>query len=263
MSSQKPAFIDMHAHMDRLEHGPEEALRLAQEQNIQRVITIGTEPSDWPVVLEIAQKLHPHVFCTLGVHPHEGVTYNDEAEAFIRAHCHQKEVVALGEMGLDYYYNHTAKDQQKDAFRRQLALAAQVGLPVEIHTRDAEADTVEILSEFKGRVRGLIHCFTGTKWLAEKSLDLGFNVSISGVVTFKNADDLRKTVEYVPLDRLHVETDAPFLSPVPLRGKKNTPSFMIHTAQLVADLKKVNLEKLADITTQNAETLMPKLKLLA
>lgn len=263
MSPEAPAFIDMHAHLDRLEHDASEALRLAQQQNIQRIITIGTEPSDWPVVLEIARKLHPHVFCTLGVHPHEGVTYNDDAEKWIRAHCGQKEVVALGEMGLDYYYNHTPVEEQKLAFRRQLQLASEVNLPVEIHTRDAEVDTIEILSEYKGRVQGLIHCFTGTKWLAEKALDLGFNISISGVVTFKNADDLRKTVEFVPVDRLQVETDAPFLSPVPMRGKKNTSAFMIHTAQLVAQLKNLTLERLAEVTTQNAETLMPKLKLLA
>lgn len=263
MRSSQPYFIDMHAHLDRLEHSASEALRLAQEQNIQKIITIGTEPSDWPVVIEIAESLKPFVACTLGVHPHDGATYTLEAERFIRENAAKPVVVALGEMGLDYYYNNTPKEKQIEAFRQQLTLAKELGLPVEIHTRDAEADTIQILSEFKGDVRGLIHCFTGTQWLAEKALDLDFNISVSGVVTFKNADPLRQVVEYIPLDRLHVETDAPFLAPVPMRGKKNTSSFMVHTAKTVADLKKVSLEKLSEVTTQNAETLMPKLKLLA
>lgn len=259
MTTSKNYFIDMHAHLDRLEHSPEEAIQLALKENIQQIITIGTEPQDWPVVFQIAEKYYPQVACTIGVHPHDGVTWSDEAEKVMRELGPKKEVVALGEMGLDYYYNKTPADIQKDCFRRQLQVASELGLPVEIHTRDAEADTAEILSEFKGRVTGLIHCFTGTQWLAEKALDLGFNISISGVVTFKNADDLRKTVEFLPLDRIHVETDAPFLSPVPLRGKKNTSSHMIHTAKVVAGLKGVSMETLAAQTTANAYRLMPKL----
>jgi TatD DNase family protein len=263
MSSLQPYFIDMHAHLDRLEHSPEEALRLAKIENIKKIITIGTEPADWPVVLDIATKNFPYVACTLGVHPHDGATYSDNAADFIRQKAHRREVVALGEMGLDYYYNHTDREKQHEAFRAQLQLAKELNLPVEIHTRDAEIDTISILNEFKGEVRGLIHCFTGTQWLAEKALDLDFNISISGVVTFKNADDLRKTVQFIPVDRIHVETDAPFLAPVPKRGKKNTPSFMVHTAKLVAELKGLDLLRLAEQTTQNAEVLMPKLKLLA
>ena len=252
-------FIDMHAHLERLEHSPEEALRLAEAEQIQRVITIATEPNDLAPTLALAEKFYPKVFCTLGVHPHEGVLYTDEAENFIRQNAGRPEVVALGEMGLDYYYEHSPREPQKEAFRRQLQLASELKLPVEIHTRDAEPDTVEILGEYRGRVTGLIHCFTGTQWLAEKCLDLGYNISISGVVTFKNADELRKTVSYIPVDRLHVETDAPFLAPVPMRGKQNTPAFMIHTAKLVAQLKGLSLEELADVTTQNAFRLMPKL----
>ena len=254
-----PSWIDMHAHLDRLEHTAEDAVRLAAEQNVQRTITIGTEPNDLALVLSIAEKLYPKVFCTLGVHPHEGVLYTDEAEKFIRENASRKEVVAVGEIGLDYFYEHSPVGPQQEAFRRQLQLASELGLPVEIHTRDAEEDTIEILKEYRGRVKGLIHCFTGTQWLAEKALDLGFNISISGVVTFKNADDLRKTVQYVPLDRLHVETDAPFLAPVPMRGKKNTPAFVVHTAQVVANLKNITTDQLAEATTANAFKLMKKL----
>jgi TatD DNase family protein len=253
------SWIDMHAHLDRLEHPAEEAIRLAGEQNIQRIITIGTEPNDLQTVLTLAEKYYPKVFCTLGVHPHEGVLYSEEAEKFIRENAPRKEVVAVGEIGLDYFYEHSPRDPQIEAFRRQLQLASELDLPVEIHTRDAEADTIEILNEFRGRVKGLIHCFTGTQWLAEKALDLGFNISISGVVTFKNADDLRKTVQFIPLDRIHVETDSPFLAPIPHRGKKNTPAYVVHTAKVVAELKSVSLEELAVATTANAFKLMPKL----
>lgn len=249
----------MHAHLDRLEHSPEEAIRLAREQNIDRIITIGTEPNDLALVLSIAQKFYPQVFCTLGVHPHEGVLYTDEAENFIRENASRKEVVAVGEIGLDYYYEHSPKGPQQEAFRRQLQLASELDLPVEIHTRDAEQDTADILNEYRGQVTGLIHCFTGTQWLAEKALDLGFNISISGVVTFKNADELRKVVQYIPLDRIHVETDSPFLAPIPHRGKKNTPAYVVHTAQVVADLKGISVEALADATTANALKLMKKL----
>ena len=253
------SWIDMHAHLDKLEHSPEEAIRLAAEQNIQRIITIGTEPSDLDVVLTIAEKHYPKVFCTLGVHPHEGVLYTDEAEKFIRENAVRKEVVAVGEIGLDYYYEHSPRKPQQEAFRRQLQLASELNLPVEIHTRDAEQDTVDILNEFRGKVTGLIHCFTGTQWLAEKALDLGFNISISGVVTFKSADDLRNTVKFLPLDRIHVETDSPFLAPIPHRGKKNTPAFVVHTAKVVAELKGISTEQLADITTANAFKLLKKL----
>lgn len=249
----------MHAHLDRLEHSAEEAIRLAGEQNIQRIITIGTEPGDLAEVLSIAEKYYPKVFCTLGVHPHEGILYTDEAEKFIRENAVRKEVVAVGEIGLDYYYEHSPAEPQREAFRRQLQLASELNLPVEIHTRDAEKDTVDILNEYRGRVTGLIHCFTGTQWLAEQALDLGFNISISGVVTFKNAEDLRKTVQYIPLDRIHVETDSPFLAPIPHRGKKNTPAYVVHTAKVVADLKGITTEQLAEATTANAFKLMKKL----
>ena len=133
-------------------------------------------------------------------------------------------------------------------------------MPVEIHTRDAEEDTIAILKKYQGSVVGVIHCFTGTEWLARQALDLGFNISISGVVTFKNADSLRSTVKMLPLDRIHVETDAPFLAPVPMRGKKNTPAFVTHTAQFVADLKGVSVQDLCLQTKMNALKMFPKIQ---
>lgn len=252
-------WIDIHAHLDMLEDTPEETIRKAREQNVERIITIGTEPADHDAVLKIAEKHYPVVACTLGVHPHHGAVWTETIRDYLLAHIGRKEVVAVGEIGLDYYYKNAAPDDQKEAFRAQLEIAAQAKLPVEIHTRDAEADTVEILQEFRGRVGGVIHCFTGTSWLATQCLDLGFNISMSGVVTFKNADELRKTCQMIPLDRLHVETDAPFLAPVPNRGQKNTPAFVVHTAAVVSQLHKVSLERLSEQTNANARQLFHKL----
>lgn len=252
-------WIDLHAHLDMMEEGTEGAILAARQAGVKKIITIGTEPTDHPVVLQIAEKYYPDVFCTLGVHPHQGAIYTEEAGQFIEENLSRKEVVAVGEIGLDYYYNQSPAQQQREAFRKQLDIAVRHQMPVEIHTRDAEADTVEILQEFKGRLSGVIHCFTGTRWLADQALNLGLNVSISGVVTFKNAHDLRETVKALPLDRIHVETDAPFLAPVPMRGKKNTPAFVVHTAQFVADLKGVSEEVLCEATRQNALKTFPKL----
>lgn len=258
-ATQNLSWIDMHCHLDKLEEGVEAALTLSRAAGVAKVVTIGTEPADHPVVLALSQKYYPEVFCTLGVHPHEGVLYTDKVGEWIENNLHDRGVVAVGEVGLDYYYNQSPKENQLEAFRKQMEIAKKYKMPVEIHTRDAEADTVEVLKEFKGQVTGLIHCFTGTSWLAHQALDLGFNISISGVVTFKNATELRETVKSIPLDRIHVETDAPFLAPIPQRGKKNTPAFVVHTAQVVADLKSVGLEKLAQATRENALKLFPKM----
>lgn len=253
-------WIDVHCHLDRLEGGSEHALKLALDAGVKRIITIGTEPGDLPTVIALAEKYNPHVFCTIGVHPHDGVKYNSEVGEFLKKNAPHPRVVAIGEIGLDYYYNQSPKDEQIVAFREQLKIAAETGLPVEVHTRDAEEDTVKILNEFKGRVKGIIHCFTGTEYLAKEALDLGFDISISGVVTFKNAESLRQIVKnIVPLDRLHVETDAPFLAPVPMRGKSNTSAYVVHTAQVVADLKNVSLQTLCEQTKKNAEKLFFKL----
>lgn len=252
-------WIDLHTHLDKLEEGPDEALKNAAAAGIEKVVTIGTEPEDLPVVLELTKKYPGRVFCTLGIHPHEGVRYTPEVGTFIEQNLSHPAVIAVGEIGLDYYYEQSPKDEQREAFRAQLDIAARAGLPVEIHTRDAEQDTVDILNEYRGRVNGIIHCFTGTRWLAEKSLDLGFNISISGIVTFKNADDLRSTVKFLPLDRMHVETDAPFLAPVPMRGRKNTPAYMLHTAQFVADLKGVPLPQFKEQMWKNAVTLFKRI----
>lgn len=252
-------WIDVHTHLNFLnDTTPDAALAEARAAGVDKMITIGTEPKDHAVVLELARRYFPVVACTLGVHPHEGAIYDDDVEVFLDQNLDAVEVVAVGEIGLDYHYDNAPREAQREAFRRQLELAVRHSLPVEIHTREAEEDTVAILNEFRGRVTGLIHCFTGTMPLAKAALDLGFDISLSGVVTFKNAEELREVARFVPLDRLHVETDAPFLAPVPQRGKPNVPAFVVHTAQFVAHLKGVSEDRLQEATHLNARRMFPK-----
>lgn len=253
-------WIDIHAHLNMLEEGVESSIAAAKAAGVKKIITIGTGPDDHPLVLEIARRYYPDVYCTLGVHPHDGQVYTEAVGQFIEAHVSEPSVVAVGEIGLDYYYDQSPRPQQLEAFRAQLDIAKRTKMPVEIHTRDAEEDTVEILKEYQGSVAGVIHCFTGTEWLARQALDLGFNISISGVVTFKNADSLRSTVKMLPLDRIHVETDAPFLAPIPMRGKKNTPAYVVHTAKYVAALKGISEEDLCAQTRLNALKIFPKIQ---
>ncbi len=258
--NSKLKWIDIHTHLDGLEQSPADALALAQGAGVERLVTIGTEEKDLPVVLGLSQQFAPHVFCTLGIHPHYGKTWSESTRQFLRTHLSNPRVIAVGEIGLDYFYKNSESTDQKETFRHQMQIAQEFGLPVEIHTRDAEADTFEILNEFKSKVFGVIHCFTSSADLAKKCLDLGYDISFSGIVTFKNANDLRQVCQdLVPLDRLHIETDSPFLSPVPVRGKKNTPAHIVHTAQFVADLKKITLAQLSEQTRKNADRLFPKL----
>lgn len=256
---KKIGWTDVHAHLNFLEISPKEAVDLCLENGVNRIVTIGTEPNDLSTVMHLAVEHSPHVFCTLGIHPHEAKLYTDDIEAFLRQNLGEPRVVAVGEIGLDYYYNQSPKNQQLEAFRRQMSLAEHFQLPVEIHTRDAEDDTIAILKEFDGRVKGIIHCFTGTQRLADVALACGYNISFSGIVTFKNAKALQDVCLSTPLDRIHVETDAPFLAPVPMRGKKNRPDFVLWTAQFVADLKQVDLESFCRQMKSNAESMFPKL----
>jgi TatD DNase family protein len=250
-------WIDTHTHFGMLEGGAEQGLELAKSQGVDKFINIGTNPEDHEEVYEFSKKHYPTVFCTLGVHPHDAKIYTDDVDKYLREKAKNKEVVAIGEIGLDYYYLNSSKEEQILAFERQLQVASDLGLPVEIHTRDAEPDTIEVLKKFP-KVKGLLHCFTGTQWLADEALKIGFNISISGVVTFKNAQDLRDTVKSLPLDRIHVETDAPFLAPVPQRGKKNTPAFVVHVGEFVAELKGVTKEELSAQILKNTKALFSK-----
>lgn len=251
-------WIDVHAHLDMLEDSPEITLQKAKAIGVSKIVTIGTEPSDHEFVLNTARQFYPDIYCTLGVHPHQGILWKDEVGIWIEKHLAEKEVIAVGEIGLDYHYNKSPVENQREAFRKQLDIARRHRMPVQVHTRDADDDTAGILNEFKGEVTGLIHCFTSSMKLAKICLDLGYDISFSGVVTFKNAQDLREICKIVPLDRLHIETDSPFLAPPPHRGKKNMPAYVVHTAEVVANLRGISTEVLAAATRANAKKLFPK-----
>lgn len=250
-------WIDTHTHLDSLED-PEEAIKNASLNKVNTIITIGTSKKDHFKVLEFSKK-HKSVYCTLGVHPHEAESFDPETESFMLSHLTDSKVVGVGEIGLDYYYNNAPKELQKEVFKRQLQIAKDFNLPVEIHARDAEEDIINLLTEFKGHVSGVIHCFSGSQNFATEVLALGYNLSISGIVTFKNADKLREIVKNTPLDRLHIETDAPYLTPIPFRGKKNQPAYVVHVAEQVAKIKKVSLEELSKQLSQNSQLVFKKI----
>lgn len=251
-------WLDVHTHLHMLEGDVDGQLKAASDAGVAGVITIGTTPEDNGTVVAHAEKYFPKVACAVGIHPHDSSHISAEAEANLRAWAKMPCVVAIGEIGLDYYYKNSEPESQKQAFRSQMEIAKEARLPVEIHTREAEEDSYEIMKDFSPAVRGVLHCFTGTLPFAKKMLDLGYNISFSGIVTFKNADSLREVLAYVPLDRLHVETDAPFLAPVPQRGKKNIPAFLPHTAQFVADQKNIAPEKLSEQLWKNAVQMFPR-----
>ncbi len=260
MEAQNTTWIDVHCHLDKLEDDGAVSIPRAFAAGVQKIITIGTGPEDHPFIVEAVNKWSPNVFGTLGVHPHDANQWTPEVKKYIEDHIHHPRIVAVGEIGLDYYYNHSDKETQIRAFREQLELSITHNMPVEIHTRDAEEDTVKILNDYKGQAKGLIHCFTGTQYLADEVLKLGFHISISGVVTFKSAEALREVVTSIPLDAIHVETDAPFLAPVPCRGQQNKPELILHTAEKVAQLKGVSIGDLKAQVYKNALKIFPKLK---
>jgi TatD DNase family protein len=247
-------LVDSHCHLDFPEFAPELADVVARSQaaGVGACVSIGTTLAGFPRVREIAEQF-AHVFCSVGIHPHDAEKEPlDNARALIELAGHPK-VVGIGETGLDYYYGHSPRNAQIANFRAHIAAARETGLPLIVHTRDAEDDTIAIMREEmgEGAFTGLIHCFTGTRELADAALDLGFFISASGILTFKKSDSLRAVLQTVPLERLLVETDAPYLAPMPHRGKRNEPAFVIHTAQKLAELKNVEPVALAEATTDN------------
>jgi TatD DNase family protein len=259
-------FVDSHAHID----GPEfdadrhEMLERAHAAGVTTILNVGTGDPHSGVferALEMAGQ-HPHVYTAIGVHPHDARFYDDKAEALIKQLFETgPRVIAWGEIGLDFHYNNSPRDVQIDTFKRQLHAAQECGVPVIIHTREAETETIEILqSDYAGaECRGVFHCFSGSRDLARRALDLGFAISFSGIVTFKKAEELREIAKEVPLDRLLIETDCPFLAPVPYRGKRNEPTYVIEVARCIAELRGLPLEEIARLTTDNFENLFDPL----
>ncbi len=254
-------LVDSHCHLDFPDYAGkvDEVLARARAAGVTVCISIGTELKRFPGVKAVAEA-NPDVWCSVGVHPHESEKELLDDEAALVAEAAHPKVVGIGETGLDYYYEHSPRQPQQANFRSHIAAARRTGLPVIVHTRDAEDDTIAILREemAKGPFTGLIHCFTGTQKLADAALELGFYISVSGIATFKNSAALRDVIKSVPLDRLLVETDAPYLAPVPHRGKTNEPAFVVHTAAMLAELKSVPETELAAATTENFFRLFSK-----
>jgi len=256
-------LIDSHCHLDFPDYAGQvdQVVARAAAVGVTVCLSIGTELKRFPGVRAVAEKF-PNVWCSVGVHPHESEKEQlDDEAALIRETDHPK-VVGIGDTGLDYYYEHSPRVPQQKNFRSHIAAARKTGLPVIVHTRDADVDTIDILRDetAKGRFTGLIHCFTGTQKLADAALELGLYISVSGIATFKNSGVLRDVIATVPLDRLLVETDAPFLAPVPFRGKTNEPAFVVHTAKMLAELKRVSEDDLAMATTENFFRLFSKVQ---
>lgn len=254
-------LVDSHCHLDFPDYAGQvdDVLARARAAGVGVCVSIGTELKRFPGVKAVAEA-HADVWCSVGVHPHESEKELLDDEAALVAEAAHPKVVGIGETGLDYYYEHSPRQPQQANFRSHIAAARRTGLPVIVHTRDAEDDTIAILREemAKGPFTGLIHCFTGTQTLADAALELGLYISVSGIATFKNSAALRDVIQNVPLDRLLVETDAPYLAPVPYRGKTNEPAFVVHTAALLADLKGISEEALAAATTENFFRLFSK-----
>jgi TatD DNase family protein len=254
-------FVDSHCHLNYqgLAEDQQNVLARARSAGVSKMLNISTRASEWDAVIGLAER-EDDVMASVGIHPHEADLHPDvEIPTLVERAGHPR-VVGIGESGLDFYYDRSDRDRQRASFRSHIAAARETGLPIIVHTRDAEENTHAILAEEmeKGAFTGVIHCFTASADFAEKSLDLGFYISMSGIVTFKNAKDLQATAAQIPLDRLLIETDAPFLAPVPNRGKTCEPAFVADTARFLAQLRGESVEQLAEATSANFYKLFSK-----
>ncbi len=251
-------FIDSHAHVDGPEFDAdrEQVIQRARDAGVAAILNVGTgDPHSGALerAVELAET-HADIYAAVGTHPHDARLFDERAEERVwKLATGSTRVIAWGEIGLDFHYDNSPREVQLDVFQWQLRLARELGLPVIIHTREAEAETAEILqSHWAGsNLPGIMHCFSGSAELAGKAIELGFSISFSGIVTFKKAEDLRAVAKQVPLDRLLVETDCPYLSPIPFRGKRNEPAYVVEVARCLADLRGLELNEFAAITTNN------------
>jgi TatD DNase family protein len=247
-------LIDSHAHLEMpdFRRDLEEVIQRARASGVEYIFTVGTEKKDWKRALEIAHT-HSSVYAILGVHPHNAKEINDQTYPTLKELCRNEKVKAYGEIGLDFFRNLSPRDIQLKRFREQIGLARELKLPIVVHDREAHQQTLDVLkSEKAEKCGGIVHCFSGDDEMAKACIDMGFYISVPGSITYKNAERFQEIVKKIPLESLLVETDAPFLTPVPFRGKRNEPSFVRYTAQKVADIKKISFEKVAEVTIENA-----------
>jgi TatD DNase family protein len=257
-------LVDSHCHLDyyKEEDGELDAvIARARAGGVRIMLTIGTKISQFERVRRIAER-YDDVYCTVGIHPHEASSEPEiDVDGMVDLTRHPK-VIGIGETGLDFYYDHSPRERQAEVFRTHVAAARASGLPLIVHSRNADAETAQILEEGAagGGLQGLIHCFSTTRELSERAVKIGFSISVSGILTFKNAAQLREIAQEIPTHRLLVETDAPYLAPVPHRGKRNEPAYVAHTARHLAELRGMAADELASATTVNFFRLFTKAK---
>ena len=245
-------MIDSHAHLDeeRFDEDRDELIKSLKENAISYVINPSSDMETSRRVVKLSNR-YDNIFAAVGIHPHDAEGFKEEDLDELRELSKDERVVAIGEIGLDYYYDNSPREIQKEVFKKQLELAYELDLPVIIHTRDAMGDTYDILKEFEGRVRGVMHCYTGSIEMAEKFMKLGFYISIAGPVTFKNAVNVREMAKQIPLERLLIETDSPYLAPVPNRGKRNDPTNVRYVVDMLANLKEIQIDKIIEHSREN------------
>ena len=249
------SFIDTHCHLDILESTPEETIIEAKQAGVQRMVTIAVDEPSLDFVSSTVQEF-PAVYGSVGFHPHDASKLTKSLLQKIRQLAEeQHKLIAIGEIGLDYHYMNSPAEIQQQAFRKQLQLAVELNLPVILHSREAETDTLNILQEFPVPSHGVAHSFTSSIEMARTLVEMGWYLGINGIVTFKNAEDLREVVRWLPLEHLLLETDSPFLAPIPFRGKPNKPAHIPAIATFIAELREISLEELAQQTTANAQRL--------
>lgn len=247
-------IIETHCHLDYLKDRPlEEILQESQRVGVEKIITISVAKENLDTAFSLTEK-SPIIYCTQGIHPHEAKEWSSEVKEKVRTNAQKEKVLAIGEIGLDFYYNNSPRDAQIKAFEEQFQMAIDLKKPIVVHSRDAEDETIEILNKFapKHSQKGVIHSFTSKIELAQKALDHGFYLGFNGIITFKSADEVREAVEICPLERILLETDAPFLTPVPFRGRENAPFYLPFIAEKVAEIKGVTVEEVLKVTYQNS-----------
>lgn len=253
-------IIETHCHLDYLKDKPlPELLEEAKEAGVEKIITIAVEPDNFDKVFELS-KAYDQVYFSQGIHPHDAKLSTDEALSIIESRCSETKMVAVGEIGLDYHYDNSPREKQREVFKAQLEIAIKNKKPVIIHSRDADEDMIGILSEYAPRLekKGVIHSFTSGKELARKAIDLGFYLGFNGIITFKTADAVREIVELTPIDRILLETDSPFLTPVPFRGRENSPKNLPYILEKVAEIKNVSPTEIENAAKKNSESLFFK-----
>jgi TatD DNase family protein len=249
-------FMDSHTHLEwrTFDHDRTKVIKRAHDKGVKEIVNIGYSLESSRKTLELARS-NPYIYAAVGIHPHEASLLDDTMLESLRKLCEDRKVVAIGEIGLDYYRDISPRTLQVSAFKKQIELASELDLPIIIHNRESHGDMIRILHEFKGRLRGVMHCFSGSLEMAKQCMVMDLYLSFAGPITYPNANQLRAIAKELPLNRLLIETDAPWLAPQPVRGKRNEPAYVVYVAEKIAELKHLTLKEVAESTTYNTKIL--------